>query len=223
MSNRSNELLEQVGASEVFAREVEAHLDDHPLPVDEDAVQAAAARLQARLAQASAVPPSRFGGFVPGVGVGLLAAAVAATVLGVATRTQQVRLNPAEVEAMPMVAPAAVLEVGPLEVDTEGPLPVHLSEGAEVLTARADDVTVVLVRAGSAEVDGSQVDAGTWAVVGPGPDGVQAAVTFADGAAPPPEVTGMSPTADAVLQQIRWASLPDRTHHTLRRLLQEEP
>jgi len=217
MSNGPDELVERAEELADWAERVEAHLDAHPLPVDEATVQAAAARLEARLGT-----PRRSRRLVPALLGGLLAAALAWAVLR--PRPPDVAMTPTPNSAPTLRATAP--EAPPVAVHLEEPArSVVVDPGSAVWTQEIDHSAVMLVREGRVEVGGEVYPSGTWLLLGRRADGESVTVAFPDGEAPPdlePD-TWPRPAVDAALRRIRWRSLPDRTTDTLRHLLEEPP
>lgn len=215
MSNRPDELAERAGDVELWAALVEAHLDRHPLPVDEDAIERAAGRLEASFAR-------RRDGRPLWLAAGLLAAAVFWLAVRVRLAAPPWTVD-ADAEA-PAVMVSSLRTAESRRVDLEEPgRTLSVPPGTTLHAAEVDHTAVILVGEGTVLLDGTTHPWGTWLVLGRRADGGEVTVVFADGEAPPPldPDTWPQPAVDAALQEVRWRSLPPRTTGALRRLLEE--
>jgi len=212
-----DDLIAAVADADLLAEAVEDHLDVTPLPVDEDAVDRAATRLSERIAERSA-PPRRSLGWVVVPLVAAAAAAVWVARFGLPTTGLATTSDVSD-------APAAVLQAGQERVPETEPIlgpseglggrPIVVEGDTTLLTSSAEGVGVLLVQEGEARVDDATVPAGHWAVV-PHPEAE--VVVFPDGEAPPVE---LDPPVRRQLEDVRWRSLPPRTHDALERLLED--
>ncbi len=217
MPTEPDDLIGAVVDADILADAVEEHLDVFPLPVDEEALDRATARLAERIAERSEPRRRPVGGLI----VPLVAAAAVA--LWVA-RYGLPTTGTATTSDLPE-APAAVLQAGQGQPPTAEPLlgpseglggrPIVVEGDTTLLTSSAEGVGVLLVQEGEARVDDATVPAGHWAVV-PHPEAD--VVVFPDGEAPPVEV---DESVQRQLEDVRWRSLPPRTHDALERLLEE--
>ena len=217
MSHRSDDgLIDHVAESDGWSALVEAHLDAHPLPVDEGSVEESASRLMARIRAAERPPRSRRGWWLAG---GLLAAAAVAVIRAAPEPVAHV-VEPERTAILRIEAPPAQ----PRDITVETEL-VQLGPGSVVLSAEVDHASVLFVQEGEARVGDETVEAGHWALVGQAPDGTPRHVVYPDGQAPPELHPDVWPAAqvEAALREVRWESLPGRTLETLDDLLEEEP
>ncbi len=217
-------LVQAAAEADALAAHVEAHLDAFPLPVDEAEVDAVVARLQGRMAPA----PRRWRWAPWGGVVALAAAALLALRLGGGGEVPTAEGVRAEGEvpmALRVQVPdrlepvQVVVDPGAVSFPTVGRR-VEVPVGTRVLTSEERGAAVVLVQEGAAQIDGAEVPAGHWAVLGD--DG--STVTFEDGQAPPAALEGdrweATPVHDQ-LEKVRWQSLPDRTLKQLDLMMQK--
>lgn len=215
-------LLDGVIDGDGLADLVESELDAHPLPVDEQDVARAVARLQARMGRA----PRRFPwARIAGVALGIAALAVLIARLG-----EDPVVHPDPVAHGPVVlhatVPAAPIRVVGLEVPARLELPaarrtIELAPDARILASERARVGAVLVQDGAIALDGRPVGAGTWALVTRTDDGTPHDAVFPDGSAPPPlpePVWGGE--VHEQLRDLRWEALPEGTLSTLETLLE---
>lgn len=224
MSTRQvDALIDAVPDADRLADAVEAHLDEHPLPVDEAEVARVVERLQARMRPARR---SR-----AGLGVALVASIAAVALVAVRVR------GPAElpVEGTPQVvvqhlsaanAPAVVRVVDMPGVHEFSLVERHVevAPDSRLLTSERGRTAVMLVQRGRATVDdGQSVPAAHWALLTRTSDGSPHTVVFPDGQAPPSlnEPVWDGPAAHEQLRGLRWQSLPASTLSTLEQLLEE--
>ncbi|MEN0061156.1 MAG: hypothetical protein AAGA48_03345 [Myxococcota bacterium] len=194
---------------------LEAHLDAHPLPVDEAVVQAHARRLAKRLGKA---PPQRRWRTLAGLG-----ALAAALMLGVRVWPAGPVSVPSRVEqsvasldlAVAEMPPPAAVEVSLLDVGAS----LIAEPGGRLLVSEVDDVAVVFSNDQAVWVNGQRIEPGTWVVLSEEVDGTRQHLTFPDGTAPPRSADVMTEDVDDTLQQMRWQSLPPRTQDRLDELL----
>ena len=210
------DIVEHAAGSEVWAAAVEAHLDAHPLPVDEAAVRRSAARLERRLRQ-----PIRQRRWRAALAVAA-AAALGLLAAQPALLTSPQAVTAPEPDAMraiigPAPAPAKPLPRRPM-------VPIVAAPDAVVLVDAAPDSTVLLVQEGTVQIGDEVVSAGTWAIVGQPAGGEAIQITFPDGQAPPLDGAALdAEDIDTRLERLRWDALPERSRATLQRLLEDRP
>ncbi len=224
-------LLDAASQTGPLADAVEAHLDHNPIPVDDDAIEAAAARLEERIRRSrvsqSPASDTRWGW-------ALLAAAIAALTLTVAG------LNTADLEQSPdaesasglhpatsapkrSVQPGVVLPATPQLHFERAQRSVAVAPQIDVVSSESDQAAVLLVREGEAWTPDRRIPEGHWALLRRLEDGSAADVVFEDGTAPPPlpeDVWGGTDVQQQ-LKSLRWNVLPDTTTDTLDRLLED--
>lgn len=222
MSTRPvEELLERVAETDRLAEVVEAHLDAHPLPVDEGEADRIAARLEARLR------PRRS----PWVrGFALAAVALAAGLVGLAFRVSS-QVEPVEGPvsvpgAAVLVTPPAPTRATPVSEATPDGLPLsrralEIEPGSDVHVL--DGTTaIVLVRSGAAHSDGETLPAGHWGLLAREADGAPVTAVFRDGAAPPAlDGAVWGPDLPERLRDARFDLLPVTTLEALDALLED--
>ncbi|MEZ4317168.1 MAG: hypothetical protein R3F61_06680 [Myxococcota bacterium] len=216
-------LLDAVADAPVLAEHVEAHLDAHPVPVDEAEVQRVADRLSARM-KAGSVPERRARWPWMVAGLGLAAAAVGGFVMRPVAR-------PGAVQGVDVVAPAVVVGSDTVQLrEAPGALrfdaprrTVTVAPDSRLLTSERGRTAVVLVQEGRVTTELSTVPEGHWVLLTRVEDGSARDVMFRDGEAPPPlEADVWGGTAvQRQLEEVRWESLPDRTLETLDALLED--
>jgi hypothetical protein len=218
MSNeRIEDLVDGVPSTSALAELVENHLDEHPLPVSEDEVQAVVARLEQRMAPArrTVVGWRAVAAVTLLAAVGLMAARLAGpTLLSSPAPGPTDSLTPAVVPAPVVMAAVEDGRVHFRKVQRT----VHQAPDTALLRSEDATAAAFLVRSGSVLVGDQLVEAGEWVVMAPPaanlPDHI-----FADGTVPS-LTTWDETTAAEQLQDLRFQALPDDTLKALDALLE---
>lgn len=221
----SESILDAVGDAERLAAEVEAHLDEAPLPVDEEQVQRIAARLEARMQGPRAASTSNrpVWPVLLGVGLALAAATLVWTRVPVEAPPPQAPTLPT-IELEATLAPLPHVEI-PAPPELAPAFGVQVTPGSRVLTSpERRETVVVLVQEGSALLSGTEVTAGHFGIQTRTDEGT-VVTWFRDGERPPEQLEKGVFAETAVneqLEELRWRALPDATLSTLDALLEAE-
>jgi len=226
MSNKPVEsILDAAATSDTLAGSVEVHLDTYPIEVREEELALALDRLEARIAaeQRPRMSPWPFLIGLAAVAAGSLLVLRADTAFVSGDLTDASPLH----QAVVVPPPPVVVHTSSEGLDFSPPgRRVELVGPARVLSASDPRSAVVLVQEGTAQTDeGTEVEAGQWALLTRDKEGTAHTVVFPDGASPPPlsdDIWGAT-EVDAQLRAVRWETLPERTHDAIQHLFEEKP